>query len=122
MSTPKTSVRSGTITTPPPRPVSDPRNPAPTEPSQSTATNSRVFIRALTHPSAARRGYLIEQSIGTPAMERRVARTENPVQGEGATKKKGAGISAFFLLRRRKNLQLTARLDTARTAQCHRPQ
>jgi hypothetical protein len=43
MSTPKPTVSSGTITTPPPRPVSDPIRPATTEPPKSSAENE-VFV------------------------------------------------------------------------------
>src|SRR5579859_2878077 len=43
MSAPKTSVRSGTITTPPPSPVRDPRNPAAKAAQATTALKARVF-------------------------------------------------------------------------------
>jgi hypothetical protein len=43
MSTPNTSVSSGTITTPPPSPVNDPSIPARKEPKATTSVNSSVF-------------------------------------------------------------------------------
>src|SRR6516165_3011207 len=44
MSTPRTNVSRGTITIPPPRPVSDPRNPAAAEPARTTVLNSTTVI------------------------------------------------------------------------------
>src|SRR5713101_7988541 len=44
MSIPKTRVSSGTRTTPPPSPVSEPRNPAPREPAPMSRTNSTSVI------------------------------------------------------------------------------
>src|SRR5438105_3376484 len=46
MSTPKTSTSSGTITTPPPRPVNAPRKPAASDPSQTRTVNSQIFMDA----------------------------------------------------------------------------
>jgi hypothetical protein len=43
LSTPKTSVKRGTMTIPPPSPGNDPKNPATREPNATTAVNSRVF-------------------------------------------------------------------------------
>src|SRR6266850_1809662 len=56
MSTWKTTVSSGTITTPPPNPVSAPRNPATSAPNPISAVNSSVF-KAIRPPQfyAARR-------------------------------------------------------------------
>src|SRR5579864_4868169 len=42
MSTPRAMVNSGTITTPPPRPVMAPRKPAKKDPAATTAVNSRI--------------------------------------------------------------------------------
>src|SRR6185295_7277572 len=44
MFTPKTRTRRGTITTPPPRPVSEPSRPARREPRQTRTASSRVVI------------------------------------------------------------------------------
>src|SRR2546423_1371109 len=46
MSTPKTSASSGTIITPPPRPVSAPRNPATSPPAPTSKVNSTIFNSA----------------------------------------------------------------------------
>ena len=43
MSTPNTEVKRGTMTTPPPKPVSDPKKPAVNEPIQTSKENSRMF-------------------------------------------------------------------------------
>src|SRR6516164_7153358 len=43
MSTPKARVRRGTTTTPPPRPVREPRNPAISEPRKRREVSSKVF-------------------------------------------------------------------------------
>src|SRR5579862_3694794 len=43
MSMPNPRVRRGTITTPPPRPVREPRNPAISEPMKSRPVSSRMF-------------------------------------------------------------------------------
>src|SRR5438067_1166063 len=45
-STPRTMVSSGTITTPPPSPVREPRNPAASDAPPTTAVNSATFIQA----------------------------------------------------------------------------
>src|SRR5512144_1574489 len=45
MSTPKTMVRSGVRTTPPPRPVIAPRNPAARDPRKTSDENSKTFMR-----------------------------------------------------------------------------
>src|ERR1700745_1419918 len=50
MSTPNATVSSGTTTTPPPSPVSAPRNPASSAPMPSRAVNSSVFTDAVLHP------------------------------------------------------------------------
>ena len=47
MSTPNRKARSGTMTTPPPNPVREPRNPAAREPSQTRSENSREFMNHL---------------------------------------------------------------------------
>src|SRR5438874_2524891 len=44
MPTPNAAVKSGTMTTPPPRPVSAPRKPATSPPSHTKSVNSRTFI------------------------------------------------------------------------------
>src|SRR5262245_26954947 len=46
MSTPKPRTRSGTITTPPPSPVSAPKKPAATDPRQSSSVNSSTVINS----------------------------------------------------------------------------
>jgi hypothetical protein len=43
MSTPKTEVRKGTITTPPPSPVNEPKKPAAKAPNQISKEISRAF-------------------------------------------------------------------------------
>jgi hypothetical protein len=43
MSTPKTEVRKGTITTPPPSPVNEPKKPAANAPNQISKEISRAF-------------------------------------------------------------------------------
>lgn len=45
ISTPNTDVKRGTITTPPPNPVSDPKKPALNDASQTSKENSRMFTR-----------------------------------------------------------------------------
>jgi hypothetical protein len=51
MSTPNARVRRGTMTTPPPRPVRDPKNPATSEPNQINVVNSRIFtVRFIAFP------------------------------------------------------------------------
>src|SRR5215470_11521352 len=48
MSTPNTTVSRGTMTTPPPKPVNAPRNPASADPTSSSPVNSTVFTSAPT--------------------------------------------------------------------------
>lgn len=43
MSTPNIEVKKGTMTTPPPNPVSAPKKPALSEPIQTSEENSRIF-------------------------------------------------------------------------------
>src|ERR1017187_9706891 len=50
MSTPSASVNTGVTTTPPPNPVSEPRNPASAETANTIPENTRTFIVALPAP------------------------------------------------------------------------
>src|ERR1039458_8604968 len=50
MSTPNASVKTGVTTTPPPNPVSEPRNPASAETANTIPENTSTFIGALSAP------------------------------------------------------------------------
>src|ERR1039458_1417344 len=50
MSTPSASVKTGVTTTPPPNPVSEPRNPASAETANTIPENTSTFIVALPAP------------------------------------------------------------------------
>src|SRR5450830_765614 len=87
MSTPRPSVRSGTRTTPPPRPVSAPTRPAAAAPEKRSAVNPRTFIGRSSVRVREDRGKLLDDLRARVLVVRRrveAREVERRVEGEVA--------------------------------------